>query len=204
MTAGQLIFRAIAVALWVIAASAHTDAQTVLLRGTVSAEAQKLPTYGDLPATHTLPLQIWFKPRNQEQLNALLAGQQDPGSPQYHKWLTPQEYASRFGVTQPEFDQVSDWLMHEGFHVTGGSPVDGFIKFSGSTLTIRRALGTSVLRFSPDGSRFGILNEPRIPSQYANLVGNITGLDNLHASKAMSASALLAHPVTGGDSQLQK
>jgi kumamolisin len=203
MTADQLVICTIAVAVCVIAGSAQTDAQTIPLRGTVSPEALKLPTYGDLPATQTLPLQIWFKPRNQEQLNALLAAEQDPKSPQYHKWLTPQDYTSRFGVTEPEFDQVSDWLRSEGFQVTGGSPRDGFIKFSGSTLTISRTFGTSVVKFSPDGSRFGILNEPRIPSQYANLVGNITGLDNLHAAKAMSASAL-ARPVTGPDSLLKK
>ena len=188
MRADQLVICAITVALGVIAGLAQADAQTVPLRGTVSPQALKLPTYGDLPATQTLPLQIWFKSRNQEQLNALLASQQEPRSAQYHKWLTPQEYASRFGVTQPEFDQVSNWLTSEGFQVTGGSPLDGYIKFSGSTLTISRAFGTSVSKFSPDGSRFGILKEPRIPSQYENVVGNITGLDNLHAAKALSTS----------------
>jgi len=187
MTADRLVICAIAVVMCVIAGSVQTDAQTVPLRGTVSPQALKLPTYGDLPATQTLPLQIWFKPRGQEQLNALLASQQDPRSPQYHRWLTPQEYASRFGVTQPEFDQVSTWLKGEGFQVTGGSPLDGYIKFTGSTLTIARAFGTSVSKFSPDGSKFGILKEPRIPTQYENLVGSITGLDNLHASKAMVA-----------------
>lgn len=201
MTADQVVTCAIAVALCVIVGFAQTDAQTVALRGTVSPQALKLPTYGDLPATQTLPLQIWFKRRNQEQLNALLAGQQDPRSPQYHKWLTPQEYAGRFGVTRSEFDEVSKWLTSEGFQVTGGSPLDGYIKFSGSTLTIARAFGTSVSKFSPDGSKFGILNEPRIPTQYENLVGTITGLDNLHAAKTMSASNL-AHPVTRPDSQL--
>ncbi|HKF27585.1 MAG TPA: protease pro-enzyme activation domain-containing protein [Candidatus Binataceae bacterium] len=203
MRADKLVICAIAVALCVVAGSARTDAQTVPLRGTVSPLALKLPTYGDLPATQTLPLQIWFKSRNQEQLNALLASQQDPRSPQYHKWLTPQEYAGRFGVTQPEFDQVSNWLKSEGFQVTGGSPLDGYVKFSGSTLTISRAFGTSVSKFSPDGSRFGILNEPRIPSQYEGVVGTITGLDNLHAAKALPASSM-AHPVTRPDSRLQK
>jgi len=187
MTADRLVICAIAVVMCVIAGSVQTDAQTLPLRGTVSPQALKLPTYGDLPATQTLPLQIWFKPRGQEQLNALLASQQDPRSPQYHRWLTPQEYASRFGVTQPEFDQVGTWLESEGFQVTGGSPLDGYIKFTGSTLTIARAFGTSVSKFSPDGSKFGILKEPRIPTQYENLVGSITGLDNLHASKAMVA-----------------
>ena len=203
MKTDHLAISAIAVALCVIACAAQADTQTVPLGGTVSPDALQLPTYGDLPATQVLPLQIWFKPRDQEQLKALLAGQQDPGSPQYHQWLNPGEYARRFGVTQGEFDQVSNWLRSEGFQVTGGSPLDGYIKFSGSTLTISRAFGTPVSKFSPDGFRFGILNEPRIPSQYENLVGTITGLDNLHASKEMSAS-VLAHPVSGPDSQPRK
>src|SRR5262249_35599056 len=99
-----------AIALWVIGGCAQAAAQTVRLSGTVSPEALKLPTYGDLPATRSLPLQIWFRPRNQAQLNALLAAQQDPGSPKYHQWLKPQEYAGRFGVSQQEFNQISHWL----------------------------------------------------------------------------------------------
>lgn len=203
MTTDQVVICATTLALCVFAGSVRTDAQTVPLGSTVSPEALKLPTYGELPATRSLPLQIWFKPRNQEQLGALLAGQQDPRSPQYHKWLNPQEYANRFGITQPEFNRVSNWLGSEGFQVIGGSPEAGFIKFSGSTATIRSAFGTSVLKFSPDGSKFGILKEPRIPTQYENLVGTITGLDNLHAAKAMQASNLL-RPVTGANSPLKK
>ncbi len=61
------------------------SAQTIPLPDTVAPDALKLPSYGDAPSTQTLPLQIWFKPRNQARLNALLAAQQDPKSPQYHK-----------------------------------------------------------------------------------------------------------------------
>lgn len=203
MKAGRLAIGAVAIALCGAACGTEAAAQTVPLSGTVSPQALKLPTYDDLPATQNLPLQIWFKPRNQAQLNALLTAQQDLDSPQYHKWLTPQEYATRFGLTQTEFDQVSNWLGDEGFQVTGGSPAEGYIRFSGSVLTIDRAFSTRVLKFSPNGSKFGILNEPRIPIQYENLVGTITGLDNLHASKAMWTGHP-AYPVTSPDSQLQK
>src|SRR5215467_1651350 len=78
------------------------SAQTVQLAGTVTPEALKLPNLGDLPSSRTLPLEIWFKSRHQDQLTKLLAEQQNPKSPQYHKWLTPREYTKRFGVTQQE------------------------------------------------------------------------------------------------------
>src|SRR5437588_3376769 len=36
----------------------------------------------------------------QRALNQLLSQQQDPKSPNYHNWLTPQQYADRFGLSQ--------------------------------------------------------------------------------------------------------
>jgi subtilase family serine protease len=44
---------------------------------------------------------IFLKPTAQQQadLNSLLEQQQDPSSPNYHNWLTPEQYADRFGAT---------------------------------------------------------------------------------------------------------
>ena len=155
------------------------SAQSVQLSGTVSSEALKLPTYGDLPVQQILPLQIWFKPRNQAPLNQLLADQQDPEAPQYHHWLTPQEYTQRFGVMQADFDRISKWLTTEGFQVTGGSPADGYIKFSGTVLAIQKAFNTRVMKLAADGSKFSNLTDPQIPAEFAASVGSIQGLNNL-------------------------
>src|ERR1700719_2650266 len=39
-------------------------------------------------------------PSQQKALDKLMAEQQDPTSPNYHKWLTPEEYGSQFGLSQ--------------------------------------------------------------------------------------------------------
>jgi subtilase family serine protease len=164
-----------------------TFGQTVQLSSTVSREALTLPTYGDLPATQVLSLQLWFRPRSQAQLDSLIAEQQNPNSPQYHKWLTPQEYTNRFGVSQEDFDRVARWLGDQGFQVSGGSPAEGFIKFNGSAASIAHAFNTRILKFSVDGVKFANVTEPEVPAEYAPLVGSITGLNNLHGSKALNA-----------------
>jgi subtilase family serine protease len=183
MHAGRL--KITIVALCLIAGYSEALAQTVRLSGTVSPEALKLPNYGDVPSSQNLQLQIWFKPQRHDQLSQLLADQQDPKSPRYHKWLTPQEYTKRFGVTQQEFNKVSDWLAKEGFQVTGGSPANGYIKFRGSVLSIGHAFGARISKFSGDGSKYGNLGDLQIPAEYGNLVGSVTGLNNLHAYKPM-------------------
>jgi subtilase family serine protease len=178
------IFRVLGiVALCLIAGYAQALAQTVRLTGTISPEVSRLPNYGDLPASQNLQLQIWFKHRHQDQLNKLLADQQDPKSAQYHQWLTAQEFTERFGVTPQEFEKLSDWLRREGFQVTGGSPAADTIQFTGSVLTIVRVLNTRISRFSADGSKFGNIIEPQVPAEYGSLISNITGLNNMFAPK---------------------
>jgi subtilase family serine protease len=173
------------VGLCLIAGYSEALAQTVQLSGTVSPEALKLPSHGDLSPSQSLSLQIWFKPHHQDELTKLLASQQHATSPQFHKWLTPQEYTERFGVTQQEFNKVSNWLRKEGFQVTSGSPGNGYIKFRGSVLSIGHAFNTRISKFSADGSRYGNLTDPQVPAEYGDLVGSVTGLSNMHASKPM-------------------
>ena len=57
---------------------------------------------GEAPASLQLNgLDIVFtkSPAQERTLQALLAAQQDPKSPQYHQWLTPAEYGQRFGAS---------------------------------------------------------------------------------------------------------
>ena len=50
----------------------------------------------------------------QADLDQLLEEQQNPDSPNYHKWLTPEEYAQRFGASQEDIDKITAWLESQG------------------------------------------------------------------------------------------
>ena len=43
-------------------------------------------------------------------LDQLVAQQHDSHSPQYHQFLTPAQYAERFGVSQNDIDKITGWL----------------------------------------------------------------------------------------------
>src|SRR5580693_3348255 len=42
----------------------------------------------------------------QADLEALIAAQQNPSSPQYHQWLTPAQFGARFGMAQSDLNKV--------------------------------------------------------------------------------------------------
>ena len=52
--------------------------------------------------------------------DAFVAALHDQKSPQYHrKWLTPEQFGERFGVTRDDVDTASVWLRKQGFDVKG-------------------------------------------------------------------------------------
>src|SRR5262249_24113499 len=55
--------------------------------------------------------------RDERGLSALLARQQDPGSADFHRWLTPHEFGVRFGASARDLKRVSRWLRGAGCRV---------------------------------------------------------------------------------------
>src|SRR5690349_10027167 len=51
------------------------------------------------------------------QLQALIAAQQNPASSLYHQWLTPDEFAARFGMSDADIAKVEAWLQQHGFSI---------------------------------------------------------------------------------------
>ena len=61
-----------------------------------------------------LKLTIVLGVRNQAALEQLLADQQNPASSQYRKWLTPKEFANRFGPSDQQVDLVTRLAQGRG------------------------------------------------------------------------------------------
>jgi hypothetical protein len=80
------------------------DAQVAgrqMLNGHVPAAIARfqLQPVSRLPATNRLNLAIGLPLRNEAALDKLLSEIYDPASANYHRYLTPEEFAARFGPT---------------------------------------------------------------------------------------------------------
>src|SRR5580692_5504630 len=80
------------------------------------------PRYDQGPVEGTLRLgyiQMMFQQTaaQRQGLDQLLAAQRDPGSPSFHTWLTPEQYADRFGLSLADLARVSAWLKSAGFSI---------------------------------------------------------------------------------------
>src|SRR5258708_10219018 len=87
----------------------------------------------------------------QTEIQQLLARQQDPSSPDYHKWLTPEQYADRFGTTPNDMAKLSAWLEEEGFTVDTVARSRNWIQFSGTAEQVRNSFRTEIHRYNVNG-----------------------------------------------------
>ncbi len=164
--------------------TAIDNSQRVSLHGFVHPAARAANDQGVASDSLVLPaITMAFQPSAAQQadLDTLLAQQQDPNSPNYHQWLTPEQFADRFGASAADLDKVKQWLTSQGFQVTGAARGRGWIKFSGTAGQVKSAFHTEIHRYTVNGeSHYANATEPAIPAALSSLVSGIRGLNDFH------------------------
>ena len=131
-------------------------------------------------------LSLKMSPEAQARLNALSAAQQDPASPYFHRWLTPEQFGTLFGASQGDLDAISTWLLAQGFSVDGVAQGRLAITFSGSAAQVQQAFRTSLKTFQVNGElRQSNADEVSLPAALAGVVSGIVSLNNI-PRKAMN------------------
>ena len=134
----------------------------------------------------------------QAALDQLLAEQQDPLSPNYHHWLTPEEFADRFGLSHNDLAKVTAWLQSAGFRVGYVPPSRNFVAFSGTAAQVQRAFATEIHNYQVNGEpHFANTTDPSVPADLAPLVTAIHGMDDFKL-KPMTHQLKLAPENTSG------
>lgn len=117
----------------------------------------------------------------QSALEVLLVEQQNPASASYHRWLSPEEFGDRFGVSRADVVRIKAWLESEGLTVHDVARGRRWITFSGSAATVGRAFRTSFHHYLTDGEmHFANTAVPSVPEALADVVEEIGGLDDYY------------------------
>ena len=104
------------------------------------AAATHLPSLGTMNRSQRLNLAIGLPLRNPAALDALLRQLYDPASPNYHHYLTPEQFTERFGPTEEDYQAVMAFAKANGLKVTARHPNRMLVDVSGSVADIERAM----------------------------------------------------------------
>jgi len=130
---------------------------------------------------------LHLKPTAAQQaaLEKLLIEQQEPGSGNYHHWLSPEEYADRFGLSRGDIGKITGWLESRGLKVNDVARGRHWITFSGTAASVGRGFRTEFHRYATDGEmHFANATAPSIPEALADVVASVEGLDDYYPTPA--------------------
>jgi hypothetical protein len=172
--------------------TAVSSSRMVAIPGSVHPRALQATDLGPLAGDTQLPgmsLHFTLSAEQQAAINQLLADQQDPASPRYHQWLTPQQYAAQFGLSSSDIAKVTAWLTGQGFTVTGVANGGDFITFSGSVAQVQTAFATSIHSLALNGeTHFANVTSISVPSAFAGVVGAVSGLHDFRLKPRVHTS----------------
>ena len=180
----------------------HAESQLLLTHHvreeTVKGQAQFV---GRLSAERSMRLVLVLPLRNQAALGQFLKELYDPASPSYRHYLTVEEFTTRFGPTQEDYDTVSHWAETNGLTIAGRSRNRLNLDVTGSVTKIESALHVSMgLYQHPTENRsfYAPDREPTVDLPFQ--LWHIAGLDNYstpHTALTHNSLAVKSEATTG-------
>jgi subtilase family serine protease len=106
-----------------------------------------------------------------------------PGSPQYHQFLTPAQFNSQFGVSPAQTDAVRRWLQSGGLSLAAGS--GDYVIAHGTVAQLDQLLALHINDYTFRGQHFVANDAP--PSVPVTLpIAGIAGLDTINKFRLQS------------------
>jgi subtilase family serine protease len=156
------------------------ESNRTTLRGNVHRLARAEFDRGAVSASQRAAHVAVMLKRSDEQetaLRQLLEQQQDKSSPNYHKWLTPQQFGTQFGPADSDIQSVTDWLTSRGFTDIKVSPGRTRVEFNGNIGQITSAFQTQIHHFFVNGKMHTAnVSDPQIPAALSPVVSGVVSL----------------------------
>ncbi len=154
------------------------------LAGTTPAAIKTAHDLGAVENGHSLQrmmLVLKPSPAQQASLNSLIENQNKKGSANYHKWLTPAQFAAQFGPSDDDLAKVNTWLQSWGLKPTAVSKGRQWIEFSGTAQQVNSAFHTSMHQFEQNGqTHIANSSEISIPQALTPVVSGVLSLNDFH------------------------
>ena len=159
---------------------AVNESNRMTLRGNVHRLARAEFDRGAVPDAQPASHVAIVLKRSDEQetsLHQLLDQQQDKSSPNYHKWLTPDQFGKQFGPADSDIQAVTDWLTSRGFTNIKVNPGRTRVEFDGNIGQISSAFQTQVHHFFVNNKmHIANVSDPQIPAALSPVVAGVVSL----------------------------
>ncbi|HEX4350802.1 MAG TPA: protease pro-enzyme activation domain-containing protein, partial [Verrucomicrobiae bacterium] len=165
----------------VLGANPASGADYKVLHGHVPVVVAHLSPVGKPAATSQMRLAIGLPLRDPAGLDAFLAQQYNPASPNYRQYLTPEQFADRFGPTERDYEAVKQFAQANGLAVVATHHNRLLMDVVGPVAAVEKAMHITLHTYQhPTEARqfFAPDTEPTVASNLP--VADIQGLSDYY------------------------
>ncbi|MDR3456416.1 MAG: protease pro-enzyme activation domain-containing protein [Verrucomicrobiae bacterium] len=149
------------------------------LHGHIPAVTAGLTANGSVPATRQLRLAIGVPLHDPAGLQAFLADVYNPASPNYRHFLTPEEFAARFGPTEVEYEAVKNFARTNGLAIAATHGNRLLLDVTGPAGAVEKAFHVSLRTYRHPTENRDFFAPDTEPSVDASLpVVDVSGLND--------------------------
>jgi subtilase family serine protease len=141
-------------------------------------------------------LELQRSPEREQALRNFIDQQHDSSSPNFHRWLTADQFGQMYGPSRLDIEAVSEWLRSIGFTVNVVYPSGMVIDFSGTAGQVSAAFRTEIHRLFVDGKdHIANMSDPQIPEALTPVVAGIVSLHDFRPHSMRKPTAKYTFPL---------
>ncbi len=139
---------------------------------------------GSMQLDHML-LQLQRPAAQEAALEARIEAMHQPGSPDFHHWLTAEELGQQYGPDAADIQRITEWLQSNGLQVNGVSKSGLVIDFSGTAAQVTSAMHVALRKVIVRGNHhFANVQNPQVPADLSNLIVGVSSLNDFRPRPA--------------------
>jgi subtilase family serine protease len=161
------------------AAGASTaTAGSSYVAGSTTPAVERSKPEGKVSAGTSVSFQLALALRNASGAEAAVKAVSDPGSADFHRYLTDAQWEATYGPSQAEVNAAETWLSRHGFTV-GAVPNDRlFVEAQGTAAQVEKAFSTTLSYYLVNGEKVRLANSAlSVPSSIASTVSGVVGVN---------------------------
>ena len=156
------------------------------------ANAQNL---GAEDASKEISVTVWLQQRNKAALDSLVRDMYDKNSPNYHHFLTREQYRSQFAPSAQDAGTVRAYLASNKLNVTSIEKHNHYLTATGTIGDIQKAFNVQINRFMVNGTVHRVnMSEASVAGSAGALIATVQGLNDFRYSSYAKRSV---NPDTG-------
>jgi subtilase family serine protease len=151
---------------------------TVRLANTVVPNLARATLVGQTPSTQRIQVTVGLSHPDAAGEAALEKALYDKSSPAYHRFLTPAQYAARYGVNDADYNRITGWLTRDGMTVGYASPSRTQVLVQGTVAQAEKTFDVGLNNYTVNGHSFRANPAPALAPAGVNAVLGLQTVSN--------------------------